>query len=88
MKKWFQDKEIDVINWPAQSPDLNPIEHLWDHLKRKLRVSPPPRNLDQLWDQVQEIWNAIDNDVCLQLVRSMPKRLKEVRKSKGRYTKY
>jgi len=88
VKKWFKDEKINAMKWPSHSPDLNPIEHLWDHLKRKLHEAPPSHNLDQLWNQVQEVWNAIDSNVCLQLVRSMPKRLAQVRQSKGGYTKY
>lgn len=42
-KEWFEEHEMNVLIWPANSPDMNPIEHLWTHVKDKLKEydSPP-----------------------------------------------
>jgi len=85
---WFQSTDLEVMKWPAQSPDLNPIEYLWDHLKRKIREGPKSNSLDELWKRVETEWNRIPQDVCENLVRSMPRRLKELRDAKGGNTKY
>lgn len=52
-KKWFLDNEVGVMDWPAQSPDLNPIEHLWGVLKKRLSGFQT-KNKDDLWKKVQE----------------------------------
>lgn len=88
-KECFQELGLTVLEWPAQSPDLNPIEHLWDHLKRKLAAQPTqPTGMLDLWQRVEEEWEAIGQDVVINLIDSMPRRVEAVLKAKGGPTKY
>src|SRR5277367_710223 len=87
--KWFEDNNIDVMVWPAQSPDINPIEHLWVHLKKTLKRYPtPPKGVHELWERVVEEWNQIPPEVCQNLIESMPRRIQAVISAKGGHTKY
>ncbi len=80
---------LDVMEWPAQSPDLNPIEQFWFHLKKRLRER---ENIyatkEELWDAIQEELDVINKDLCRKLIASMPERVQAVIKAKGGYTKY
>jgi len=88
-KQWFEDNRVTVLDWPAQSPDLNPIEHLWNEMDRRPRqLEIPVRTQDQLWDAIQKIWVELGSDVCKKLVDTMPTRINDVIKANGGYTKW
>jgi hypothetical protein len=87
--QWFANNGIEVLDWPAQSPDLNPIEHLWWHLKRRLNeYETEPNGIQELWERVEKEWNAIPTQICLDLIESMPRRIAAVSKARGGYTTY
>ena len=85
-KKWFEENEIEVLEWPPQSPDLNPIEHLWVELKRRLNsYEEEPKSMYELWERVQDTWNDIGAATCKKLVESMPSRITAVLEAKSGY---
>lgn len=85
--KWFTDHGITVLNWPANSPDLNPIENLWDIVKTKLRDARP-NTLDELKAAIEASWASITPQQCHRLIASMPRRIEAVISAKGFLTKY
>ncbi len=85
-KSWFNDHGVTVLDWPANSPDLNPIENLWGIVKRKMRDTRP-NNADELKATVKETWASIPPQ-CHKLITSMPRRIEAVIKAKGAPNKY
>lgn len=76
-----------IKDWPAQSPDLNPIENLWSYLKNQLGKHTP-RSVEELWTRVEEEFHAIPNSFIQKLYDSVPKRYKLCLFNKGSHTKY
>ena len=84
---WFQRKKIKLLEWPSQSPDLNPIENLWKELKiRDHRRGPG--NFQDLKTVCVEEWAKITPEQCIRLVSPYRKRLEAVITNKGFCTKY
>lgn len=86
-KKWFADRNINVMTWTSSSPDLNIIETLWHKMKQRLR-DDLQRTILQLRMKLQEIWNSFSIEECQRLVMTMPSRIEAVIKSKGDVTPY
>ncbi|KAG1157215.1 hypothetical protein G6F36_014261 [Rhizopus arrhizus] len=91
-KQWFVDNNFNsdhIYSWPAQSPDLNPIEHVWHHLKLKLSVyDTKAKGVHELWERIEKEWNTFTVDECRRYIDSMPDRCKAVIKAKGGHTRY
>ncbi len=86
-KSWFNDHGVTVLDWPANSPDLNPIENLWGIVKRKMRDTRP-NNADDLKAAIKATWASTPPQQCHKLITSMPRRIEAVIKAKRAPTKY
>ncbi|KAG2466897.1 TCB1 transposase, partial [Polypterus senegalus] len=86
-KKGLQDNSVNVLEWPSQSPDLNPIEHLWRDLKMAVHQRFPS-NLMELERCCKEEWAKLAKDRCAKLVASYSKRLEAGIAAKDASTKY
>ena len=82
VQKWFKENDISVLEWPGQSPDLNPIENLWRDLKTRV-MARKPTNLTQLESFAKEEWAEIPQETCRKLVDTYRNRLEAVMKNKG-----
>jgi transposase len=97
VKDWFRNEAIPVIDWPPYSPDLNPIEHVWRHLKewvhenypRLVELKTREDNIkNSMVEALQDNWNQLPNELFESLIVSMERRCKAVIKADGWYTKY
>lgn len=84
----IEDTGISSLTWPGNSPDLNPIEHLWHAMKKKV-AQQKPQNQIQLISALDNVWhNVITEDTLRVLVDSMPSRIKAVIQARGGVTRY
>lgn len=89
IKDFLGKEEISVLPWPGNSPDMNPIENLWAIVKRRLQKTKITTK-QQLIEELIQVWHH-DEEIkttCVNLVKSMPNRLKMLIKNKGMHTKY
>lgn len=88
-KQWFASKDIELLNWPALSPDMNPIENLWGIMARDVyRNGRQFTNVRELKLQILQSWIDIDRKILQNLVNSMKHRICELIRNKGSHTSY
>ena len=87
--RFFDENGIKTLDWPPQSPDLNPIENLWNWIKQKRQKKfGMPKDKVALINQIMEIWDEVDDKLLENLAQSVERRLDSVIRLGGRQTKY
>ncbi|KAG2211510.1 hypothetical protein INT46_008639 [Mucor plumbeus] len=91
-RDWFDQNDFsadEILDWPAQSPDLNPIEHVWYQLKRRLdNYMTKPTTKEELANRISVKWDKITQKECLRYIDSMPNRIEAIIKSNGGPTSF
>jgi transposase len=90
VKEYLQDQSYKVMEWPPQSPDLNPIENMWALLKRRLtEYETATKSMNELYERVTEAWyDQMKPEECQKVIESMPRRIRACIRAKGKWTKY
>ena len=84
-----------MIDWPSNSPDLNPIENLWAILKKKVEkrvgvwlIEKKKLTIDEFQAIIRQEWESLDRDLYLRLSRSMKNRIDQVIEREGKKCDY
>jgi transposase len=86
---YLEQNNINVLPWPSKLSDLNPIEHLWDQLDKRVRQrQSPPQTLDQFRLMLQQEWRTIPGNNVRNLIESMPSRCRAVLAARSGHTRY
>lgn len=97
VKSWLEEKSFQVLDWPPYSPDLNPIEHLWFHLKKHVNEVCPgieaikggeKRVRECMAPVLVQAWQVIPQEIIDQVIKSMPARIEAVITAEGWHTRF
>ena len=86
-KKYLVNQNINTLDWPSQSSDMNPMEHAHKILDDNIR-DRKCKNENESFELVKNEWKNMDKKYLRNLIKSMPRRIKAVVEAKGGHTKY
>ena len=85
---YLEKNKINVLPWLSKSPELNPIEQVWDHVDKRVRLrQSPSQTFDQLCQMLQQEWRTIPRNNVRKLIESMPRRCRAVLAARGGHTR-
>ena len=89
VQAFFQRRRVSLLPWPTRSPDVSPIEHVWDMVGRRLiHQGPPAPGLDALWTRIQTAWRDIPQEDIHGLFDFMPCIIERLIAAHGGFTPY
>lgn len=85
---YLSKAEIDVMEWPSNSPDINPIERIWACTKQRLFFYPTrPASLQELFDRVEDIWASLSIEFIEKLYEELSAKMEVLLRTKGLHSK-
>jgi hypothetical protein len=88
-QKWRDDNGVEKMVWPAQSPDMNPIENLWKIMKGIMQSKfKPGMNREEFEQVIRDAWESIEITKVDSLIETMPTRISALKDQKGKSTRY
>ena len=89
VQRFFVNRQIELLPWPALSPDLSPIENMWFMVAQRLtQITSPAATPDQLWQRLGAAWSVVPQEHIQSLFESIPRRVAAVISNNGGYSDY
>ena len=83
-KEFFKNNKVDILTWPPNSPDLNPIENLWGIMTRRVyRTKKVYSSVQELWIAINKCWNSLETELCENLIDGLDERLENIIAKRG-----